>query len=136
MISGINHITLAVRNIEESFKFYQDVLGLKPIQKSASSAYFLAGDTWIALTKDRTARSAPLPEYTHIAFSVSLTNFMEMKERINQSGAKEWQKNKSEGESHYFIDPDGHKLEIHASDLEARISSGKKEWGDSVHWYV
>ncbi|KPJ49965.1 glutathione transferase, partial [candidate division TA06 bacterium DG_26] len=34
MIRGINHITLAVRDIDESFKFYADVLGFKPIQKS------------------------------------------------------------------------------------------------------
>jgi len=34
-----------------------------------------------------------------------------------------WQRNHSEGDSLYFLDPDGHKLEIHASDLNARIRS-------------
>jgi len=29
MITGINHITLAVKDIEESFKFYQEILGFK-----------------------------------------------------------------------------------------------------------
>jgi catechol 2,3-dioxygenase-like lactoylglutathione lyase family enzyme len=30
MITGINHITLSVRSLEESFEFYQNVLGLDP----------------------------------------------------------------------------------------------------------
>jgi catechol 2,3-dioxygenase-like lactoylglutathione lyase family enzyme len=33
MIKSINHITLAVRNVEKSFGFYKDILGLKPIAK-------------------------------------------------------------------------------------------------------
>lgn len=33
MITGINHITLAVKNLAESFKFYQEVLGFKPLAK-------------------------------------------------------------------------------------------------------
>jgi len=136
MITGINHITLAVRDIEESFKFYVEVLGLKPIQKSLISTCFLAGDVWIALAKDKHARHQQLPEYTHIAFTVSQEDFDLMKERIIKSGAKEWQQNRTEGDSFYFVDPNGHKFEIHVPDLEMRIESGKKEWGDEVQWFI
>ncbi|MDH3676384.1 MAG: VOC family protein [Anaerolineae bacterium] len=136
MITGINHITLAVRDIDESFKFYTDVLGLKPVQKSPISAYLLAGDTWIALAKDRNARRDHLPEYTHIAFTVAQQDFEAMRERIFKSGIKEWQKNWTEGDSFYFVDPNGHKFEIHVSGLETRIESGKREWGDDVEWFV
>ena len=38
-ITGFNHLTLAVRDIDESFEFYKDVLAFKPIQKSPESAY-------------------------------------------------------------------------------------------------
>ena len=38
-----------------------------------------------------------------------------------EEGVTLWQANHSEGESLYFLDPDGHKLEIDASDLHARI---------------
>jgi catechol 2,3-dioxygenase-like lactoylglutathione lyase family enzyme len=136
MITGINHITLAVRDIDESFKFYADVLGLKRIQKSSISAYLLTEDTWMTLTKDQNTRHEHLPECTHIAFTVAQHDFETMKERILKSGAKEWQKNWTEGDSFYFVDPNGHKLEIHASDLETRIESGKQEWGDEVKWFV
>ena len=36
------------------------------------------------------------------------------------SGIKEWQKNWTKGHSFYFVDPNGHKLENHVSDLETR----------------
>jgi catechol-2,3-dioxygenase len=111
-------------------------LGLKRIQKSSISAYLLAGDTWIALTKDQHARRERLPEYTHIAFSVPQKDFETMRERILESGVEEWQKNRTKGDSCYFVDPNGHKLEIHASDLEIRIESAKQEWGDDVEWFV
>jgi catechol 2,3-dioxygenase-like lactoylglutathione lyase family enzyme len=32
MINGINHITLAVKDVEKSFEFYKDILSLKPVQ--------------------------------------------------------------------------------------------------------
>jgi len=35
--------------------------------------------------------------------------------------AASWKQNTSQGESMCFLDPDGHKLEIHASDLHDRI---------------
>ena len=136
MINGINHITLSVMEIDESFRFYKDVLGFKPVQKCEASAYLLAGETWIALIRDQAVRKAPLPEYSHISFDVSPEHFNAMRNRIISSGALKWQDNKTEGDSHYFLDPDGHKLEIHASDLDSRIRQAKSEWDFDVEWFV
>jgi catechol 2,3-dioxygenase-like lactoylglutathione lyase family enzyme len=52
MITGVNHLTLAVREIGESCAFYHDVLGFTPLQKNPSSAYLLVGERRIALTLD------------------------------------------------------------------------------------
>jgi len=86
MITGVNHLTLAVRDIEESFTFYHDVLGFTPIQKNPISAYLLAGEMWIALTLDAHARQEALPEYTHIAFTVAPADFDALKARLMQAG--------------------------------------------------
>lgn len=83
----------------------------------------LAGDLWIALVEDEAARSAVLPEYTHLAFTVAAGDFERVADRIREAGAPIWQENRTEGASLYFADPNGHKLEIHASDLYARLRS-------------
>lgn len=129
MITGLNHLTLAVSDPERAYQFYTHVLGLKPIAKWPQGAYLQAGEFWIALVHDPHTRPAPLPEYTHVAFTVSLADFEPMKTRIQASGAELWQENWTEGDSLYFVDPDGHKLEIHASDLAARLKSAReKPW--------
>jgi catechol 2,3-dioxygenase-like lactoylglutathione lyase family enzyme len=127
MITGVNHITLAVRDVEQSFAFYSEVLGFRPQAKWPDGAYLLAGETWVALVRDDLVRREALPEYTHVAFSVSSQDFGPLSERIRRSGAEIWQENRTEGASLYFIDPNGHKLEIHASDLTARLRAARQE---------
>ena len=83
------------------------------------------------LVQDDHVRPGPLPEYWHIAFSVAPNDFSILSARICASGAIIWQENSSEGESLYFLDPDGHKLEIHASDLAARLRAARANpWPD------
>jgi catechol 2,3-dioxygenase-like lactoylglutathione lyase family enzyme len=43
LVTGINHITLAVSDLNRSFHFYANVVGLKPVAKWERGAYFLAG---------------------------------------------------------------------------------------------
>ncbi|MCA9980932.1 MAG: VOC family protein [Anaerolineales bacterium] len=136
MITGINHITLAVRDIERSFRFYRDALGFQPVQKSPQSAYFVIGELWLALVQDKKARHSCLPEYTHIAFTVDPEDFTAVRERLIAAGVQEWQQNWTMGESFYFTDPNGHKLEIHASNLEARIEDAKIRYGAETEWFV
>jgi catechol 2,3-dioxygenase-like lactoylglutathione lyase family enzyme len=136
MITGVNHITLSVTDIDESFAFYSELLGFKPIARWPKGAYLLAGDMWIALVVDKQARRSIRPEYTHIAFTVASNNFQTLGDRIRSSGAKIWQENKSEGESLYFADPNGHKLEIHASDLGNRIRTAKQNPWEGLKFFV
>ena len=50
MITGINHITLSIRDVGESFAFYTEVLGFKPVARWPKGAYLLAGELWEALS--------------------------------------------------------------------------------------
>lgn len=129
MITGVNHLTFSVRNVEESFAFYRDVLGFEPLATWPKGAYFLAGDMWVALVLDVRLRAGALPEYTHVAFTVAPADFAALSERIRAAGAPIWQENWTEGASLYFLDPNGHKLEIHASDLRTRLRAARaKPW--------
>ena len=125
-VRGINHITLAVRDLEASFRFYREVLGLRPVARWYKGAYLEAGGDWVCLTLDGTTRSEGLPEYTHVAFTVDGGEFSAAVERLKAAGVERWQENRSPGESFYFMDPNGHKLEIHASDLGARLKALKE----------
>jgi len=125
MVRGINHITLAVRDLEASFAFYTEVLGLRPVAKWYRGAYLEAGGDWICLSLDGAARGRSLPEYTHVAFTVDEADFSAAVERLRGAKVECWQENRSPGDSFYFLDPNGHKLEIHVSDLEARLKALK-----------
>lgn len=144
MISGMNHITLAVTNIDRSFTFYKDVLGLKPLVKWKGGAYFLVPESlgenlqgfWFCLNVDE--NRVPTPCYTHYAFSVNLQDFEVLSRRIQEAGAPIFKDNTSPGESLYFQDPDGHKLEIHVGTWRARLQAKRENEGSwkEVTWFV
>jgi hypothetical protein len=54
----------------------------------------------------------------------------------HDAGAPIWQENWTEGDSLYFLDPDGHKFEIHASNLAARIRSARAQPWDGLVFFV
>jgi len=136
MISGLNHITLAVRDIDCSFRFYMETLGSRPLARWSKGAYLLVGDLWLCLTLDERTSSLPRPEYSHIAFSVHAARFDDAAASIRASGAVIWQDNRSEGASLYFLDPDGHKLEIHAGDWRTRLAAMKDDpWEPSIEFF-
>lgn len=127
MIEGINHITFAVCNLEISFRFYTEVLGFRPLARWNKGAYLVAGESWICLATGIESQSVKVDEYTHTAFSVCEKNFQPMADRILRAGAEQWQENRSEGKSLYFLDPDGHKLEIHTGDWQTRLEACRKK---------
>ncbi len=130
MITGINHITVSVKDIQKSFTFYKDILELKPLCLWPEGAYFLAGNFWFCLSKDTS--HSPNNGYTHFAFSVDPEYFQKMKNKIKENNVPVWKKNKSEGDSIYILDPDGHKLEIHVGDWQSRLQEKKKNpWPDT-----
>lgn len=135
MITGINHVTLSVRDIERAFAFYTQLLGCQPLAKWPTGAYLLAGDIWLALVEEEKVRFAPLPEYSHVAFSVTQDDFSRLVERLTEAGVQTWQENWTEGDSFYFLDPDYHKLELHTTDLETRLKSAKASPWDGLEIY-
>ncbi len=127
MITGVNHLTFSVSDLEESAGFYTGVLGFEVASRGDREAHLLAGDAWIVLIQDPYVKDGAPPEYTHAAFSVSVKSFNALERRIRRSGAGIWQENCTPGRLLYFLDPDGHKLEIRASNLQARIEFNEQD---------
>ena len=126
MIAGINHTTFSVADLDRAFQFYSGTLGMKPVARWYCGAYLLAGEAWICLTLETHIASRPQLGYDHVAFTVADDIFCSFSEQLIAAGVTVWQDNRSEGQSLYFLDPDGHKLEIHASDLRSRLASLKR----------
>jgi len=122
VLRGLNHITVAVSDLNRSFEFYVRLLGMRPHAKWARGAYLTLGGLWFCLSCDD---SQPGNDYTHIAFDVASGDFPKVKHKLLQAGVMQWKDNKSEGDSLYILDPDGHKLEVHAGDLQSRLDSLK-----------
>ena len=121
MLKGLNHLTLAVSDLERSFKFYTDILDLKPLAKWDKGAYLRTGNMWLCLALDKAAGKAASKDYTHFSFTILKKDFEGFSRSLLDKGVSIWQENKSEGKSLYILDPDGHKLEIHAGDLKSRL---------------
>lgn len=122
MLKGLNHLTLAVRDVPASFAFYQRSLGFKLKASWDAGAYLTIGDLWLCLSLDGKIDGTPRPDYTHYAFSISQQDFLSLKSHLESEGVVCWKDNKSEGDSFYFLDPDGHKLEAHVGDLPSRLA--------------
>src|SRR3990172_5077211 len=95
----IEHIGIAVKNLEEAIKFYEDALGLKcynienvPDQK-VRTAFFLVGQTKIELLES-TDPEGPVGKFIekrgegvhHIAFSVK--DLPEILKQVEQKGVE------------------------------------------------
>ncbi|MEM7188518.1 MAG: VOC family protein [Pseudomonadota bacterium] len=123
MITGVNHVTLAVAVTDRSFAFYRDTLGMTPAAKWDTGAYLSAGDLWLALIEAPDRAPPTGQDYTHLALSCRAEDFADLKQRIMDAGCAAWSENRSEGASHYSLDPDGHQLEIHVGDLQSRLAA-------------
>lgn len=132
MLTGLNHITIAVNNLDRSLSFYTERLGLKPYVRWDKGAYLSLGDIWFCLSCDK---AKPSQDYSHIAFSIAAADFDTMCVKLRAMNIVEWQQNHSEGCSLYILDPDGHKLEIHCGSLASRLAYLKTHPLKGIRWF-
>jgi catechol 2,3-dioxygenase-like lactoylglutathione lyase family enzyme len=122
MLTGLNHLTLAVQDLDRSVDFYRRLLGMRLRARWDAGAYFSLDVLWLCLSLDPLKAAGPSPDYTHFAFGIEQDNFDQFLHRLRSNGVTEWRQNGSEGDSLYFLDPDGHKLEAHVGNLDSRLA--------------
>jgi catechol 2,3-dioxygenase-like lactoylglutathione lyase family enzyme len=135
VLKGLNHITLSVRDLSRSITYYTDLLGFSLRARWNKGAYLSLGELWLCLSHDPKTRTGPLAEYTHFALSVDPADFDPFSQRVEDGAHPTWKENTSEGESIYLLDPDGHKLEVHAGSLESRLAALREEPYDGLLLY-
>lgn len=130
-VTGLNHLTLAVTDLERSVGFYRDLLGCELRAIWDGGAYLEAGPLWLCLSVDVDARGAERRDYTHYAFSVDASQFPLLATRV-RSQARLWKVDTSEGASLYFLDPDNHRLELHVGTLATRLEHYRSQSNSRV----
>ncbi|RVT85620.1 glutathione transferase [Rhodobacteraceae bacterium CCMM004] len=119
-VTGINHVTLCVADLERSVAFYEHGLGAALRHRWDRGAYLEVGTLWLCL--ELADRVSPRDDDSHIAFGCRDAEFDAAAARLTAL-APEWKENRSEGRSVYVLDPDGHKLELHMGDLASRLAA-------------
>ncbi len=132
VLKGLNHITLSVSALARSVAYYTELLGFSLRARWNKGAYLSLGELWLCLSQDPRVRSGPLAEYTHLAFTVHAQDFDTFSRKVADGAHPIWKENTSEGESVYLLDPDGHKLEVHAGSLESRLAALRTEPYDGL----
>ena len=90
------------------------------VRHPGEGAYLEAGSLWLCLSVDPKAADAVRCDYSHIAFDVVPDDFATLSDAVS-GVATVWRDNRSEGDSLYVLDPDGHRIELHVGDLNSRL---------------
>jgi catechol 2,3-dioxygenase-like lactoylglutathione lyase family enzyme len=123
LLNGLNHLTLAVADLDRSVAFYKDLLGFRPAAIWNTGAYLSLNGLWLCLSLDGQRVASLAPDYTHYAFDIAQDAFPAFRARLREASVLEWRQNRSEGDSFYFLDPDGHQLEVHVGNLASRLAA-------------
>ena len=119
-VQGIDHVALAVRDIETSASWYQEVLGLKRMHERVWEGLPVvvgAGETAVALfpvqgDNPEVPSGKNVIAMRHLAFRVDRANF-ELAQSELQARSIEFEFQDHEiSHSIYFHDPDGYEIEI------------------------
>ena len=127
-LEGIDHVALAVPDVERSAAWYVDVLGferLYPGMWEGVPVFIGKGTTAIALFPRRSRDDSPsLPQsqrneldMLHLAMRADRKNFLAAQEDLKTRGVKFEFEDHEISHSIYFRNPDGHQIEITTYEL-------------------
>lgn len=126
MIKSINHICYSVSNLDNSIRFYKDILCGELLVSGKTTAYLDIGGLWVALNEEKDIpRNEIQYSYTHTAFAIEEREYNSWYQWLKKNNVNILEgrtRDLRDKQSIYFTDPDGHKLELHTGTLENRMN--------------
>jgi catechol 2,3-dioxygenase-like lactoylglutathione lyase family enzyme len=124
-LEGIDHVALAVRDVEQAANWYVDVLGFERRYEDVWDGiptFIARGNTAIALFPLRnndspSARGTGRIGMLHLAFRANRENFLGAQQELKKRGIEFEFQDHEISHSIYFRDSDGHELEITTYEL-------------------
>ena len=132
--SGISHMSIPCRNLEESKRFYTEVMRGELVHEIAGFFEVKIANVIIGLSEQRGGWTGPDAEYPHYAFFVEAEDFLPMVDWLRAQGVRTsepWTRDGVKGLL-YFRDPSGNLLEMYCPKIKeaASFARGKKQGGN------
>jgi len=128
VLEGIDHVAVGVRDIEQSVKWYTEVLGLERLHEGAWDGvptFIGKGNSGLALFPARPGAKPMSSSHRelrmlHLAFRADWENFVAAQRELKKRGIEFEFQDHEISHSIYFRDPDGHQLEITTYELDRK----------------
>jgi catechol 2,3-dioxygenase-like lactoylglutathione lyase family enzyme len=131
--SGMSHVSMPCRDLEESKIFYAQVMGGELVHEIEGFVEFRIEDIIIGLSEQSEGWTGPDDEYPHYAIFVEPEDFLPMVAWLRQKGvttSEPWTRDGIKGLL-YFRDPAGNLFEMYCPKLKEADSfvRGAKQGG-------
>lgn len=118
----LDHVGLAVSDIDRSVEWYERVLGLERVYQEAwgdCPAVLVRGGSGVALFPARGAPIQPssFSSLPHVAFRTSGRDYQEARSELRAAGIAVRESDHDVALSMYLLDPDEHLIEITTYDV-------------------
>jgi catechol 2,3-dioxygenase-like lactoylglutathione lyase family enzyme len=119
---GLDHVAIAVEDVERSQRFYGEVLGLERAHEAWDVPIVMAANGSGVAIFDKELHPGdgdgqPDVRILHIAFRVDREGFEHAREELTAQGLEARFSDHGISHSIYFTDPDGHQLELTTYDV-------------------
>jgi catechol 2,3-dioxygenase-like lactoylglutathione lyase family enzyme len=111
--SGMSHISLPCRDLEESKIFYSEVMGGELVHQIAGFVEYKIEDIIIGLSEQHVGWTGFDDEYPHYAFYIDGANFGLMKSWLDSHGVPNYPYCRDKTALIYFRDPSGNLFELY-----------------------
>ncbi len=113
--AGFNHMSIPVKDVDQSVRFFIEVLGAEWVMGQEAFAEVRCGGMIIGLSKQPGGWTAPNAEFPHYGFLIDAEDMWPLKDRIEAHGVPThpiWTRNGYTGLM-YFRDPSGNLFELY-----------------------
>ena len=121
--SGISHVSLPCRGLEESKIFYAQVMGGELVHEIAGFVEYKIKDVIIGLAEQQDGWTGPEDEYPHYAFYIDGANFALMRNWLASHGVPNYPYRRDKTALVYFRDPSGNLFELYCDSGYENIDS-------------
>jgi len=131
--SGFNHISVPVKDVGQSIRFFQKALGADLIFEQDGFGEVRCGGLVIGFSKQDSGWTGYDAEFPHYGLEIAAEDMWPLKERLETNGVPThpvWTRNGSTGLM-YFRDPSGNLFELYCPKVRDEDASKMVRKGDS-----